>query len=57
MIFVPVASSVPTSANALAPSAMMKGTLANVSALLMTVGLAHRPDTVGNGGLRRGSRR
>ena len=33
---------------------MMCGTLQSVSTLLTMVGLPHRPDTCGNGGLARG---
>ena len=40
----------PSPANQSAPLAMIDGTLAIDSTLLMTVGLAYRPSTAGNGG-------
>ena len=45
--FVPAARSLPTAAKASAPSTMMNGTFARVSALFTTVGLAQRPASVG----------
>ncbi len=47
---VPLLVSVPTVRNQLAPSRMMTGTLAQVSTLLMSVGLAKSPTAAGYGG-------
>ena len=44
----------PIEANQSAPFAMMLGTDAIDSTLLITVGLAYNPATAGNGGRRRG---
>ncbi len=44
----------PSLANHSAPPSRICGTLANVSALLMTVGPPHNPTTAGNGGRIRG---
>ena len=50
----PVDFSVPMPAYHSAPRSMMCGTFDSVSTLLMTVGLAYRPSTAGNGGRSRG---
>ena len=50
----PLDFSVPMLANQSAPLAMMAGTEAMVSTLLITVGLAYRPAMAGNGGRSRG---
>ena len=47
----PVDFSVPIPANQPAPSAMIDGTDAIDSTLLITVGQAYRPSTAGKGGL------
>ncbi len=52
--FVPLLPSVPIAANQAAPFRMIGATLAQVSTLLMLVGLPHRPETAGNGGRVRG---
>ena len=44
----------PIEANQACPLSMMLGTEAMDSTLLMTVGLAYRPATAGNGGRSRG---
>src|ERR1039457_7152477 len=51
---VPLLFSVPIPANQAAPLRTMGATLANVSTLLMRVGLSHRPDSAGYGGRGRG---
>ena len=51
----PSLSSVPIPANRSAPSRTMNGTHASVSTLLTIVGDWNRPETAGNGGLRRGN--
>ena len=56
-IFVPLLVSVPSPANQAAPRRMMDGTLAQVSTLLMTVGLPKSPFRDGYGGLCRGKAR
>ena len=53
----PLDRSVPRPENQSAPLATIDGTLAIDSTLLITVGLAYRPATAGNGGLSRGSPR
>ena len=50
----PLDFSVPIEANHSAPLATMHGTDAIDSTLLITVGLAYRPATAGNGGRSRG---
>ena len=50
----PLDFSVPRSANQFGPLAMIDGTLEIDSTLLITVGLAYRPATAGNGGRSRG---
>src|ERR1035437_7525330 len=54
---VPLLFSVPIPANQAAPLRRMGATLANVSTLLMRVGLSHRPDSAGDGGRGRGGSR
>src|SRR5580765_4451651 len=51
---VPLLFSVPTPANHSAPLRIMGATLANVSTLLISVGLFHKPLSAGNGGRGRG---
>lgn len=46
----PLDFAVPSPANQFEPLPMIDGTLAIDSTLLMTVGLAYRPSTAGNGG-------
>jgi hypothetical protein len=53
-IFVPGDFSVPSSRNHSTPRTTMSGTFISVSTLLITVGLANRPSTAGNGGRSRG---
>src|SRR5512143_2948569 len=54
-IFVPLLLSVPIDVRNSAPLLMIKGMLAQVSTLLMLVGLSHSPLTAGYGGLALGS--
>ena len=54
---VPLDFSVPMDANQSAPFLNIVGMFEKLSTLLMTVGLFHRPELAGNGGLGRGSPR
>ena len=54
-IFVPLLPSVPIEVKTLAPLLIIKGTFAQVSTLLIFVGLFQSPFTAGNGGLGLGS--
>src|SRR5512138_1877499 len=49
-ILVPLLPAVPTEAKAAGPLLMIRGILAQVSTLLMLVGLSQSPLTAGNGG-------